>query len=101
MDRWVIIKANLQAHEPKREYNRTVHQFAPGDKVRIRSEKPHAEATRRGVPLKWVYRWHEKGTVEGPVVGHPDQYWIIKENTNNEVKRSGRTLYKVPQQNQA
>jgi hypothetical protein len=99
MDRWV--KANHQDREPKREYNKTVQHFEPGDTVRIRSEKPHAEATRRGVPLKWVYRWHDIGTIEGPVQGHPDQYYVIKHNTNKTIKRSGRTLYKVPNQTQA
>mgnify|MGYP003342052802 FL=1 len=74
MDRW--IKDNLNGTEPKREYNKALQHFAPGDRVRIRSEKPHAEATRRGVPLKWVYRWNDIGTVVGPVHGHPDQYWI-------------------------
>ena len=64
--------------------------------VRIRTEKPHAEAQKIGVPLKWVYRWHEKGTIVGPVEGHPDQYLVRKSTTGRVIKRSGRTLSKVP-----
>ena len=64
--------------------------------VRMRSEKPQAEATRRGVPLKWVFRWHDKGVIVGPVDDHPDQYYVKKTSTGRIVKRSGCTLSKVP-----
>ena len=63
-----------------------------GDMVRLRSDKPQAEATRRGVPPKWVYKWHEKGEVEGQVPGHPDQYLVRKTNSGKVVKRSIQTL---------
>ena len=40
---------------------RSEQTFAAGDFVRMRAETPIAEAKRRGVPLKWVYRWDERG----------------------------------------
>ena len=58
----------------------------------MRSETPIAEAKRRGVPLKWVYRWDERGTVTGSIEGHPNQYLVRKASTGQEIKRSGATL---------
>ena len=66
MDKW--LKEN-SADRPKRPYHKEPQTFEEGDMVRMRSEKPQAEATRRGVPPKWVFRWHDKGVVVGPEIG--------------------------------
>ena len=71
-------------------------EFKEGDWVRMRSDKPQGEALKQGIPLKWVHRWKEKGTVVERVPGHPDQYLVRKANSGRIVKRSGRTLSKIP-----
>ena len=73
-----------------------IQQFQPGDWVRIKSDKPHGEALQRGVPVKWVFRWNDKGTIIGPVENHPDQYYVRKAKTGRTIKRSGKSLSKIP-----
>jgi hypothetical protein len=73
--------------------------FEAGDWARMRAETPVAEAKRRGVPLKWVYRWDDRGTVVGPVEGHPNQFMVRKASSGQEVKRSAATLcHSVPEE---
>ena len=81
---------------PKRPYQMKIQQCQPGDWVRIKSDKPHGEALQRGVPVKWVFRWNDKGTIIGPVENHPDQYYVRKAKTGRTIKRSGKSLSKIP-----
>ena len=90
----------IHKDEPKRQYNIKPKTFEAGDWVRMRSEYPHGQAQQRGVPVKWIFRWDEKGTIVGPIPGHPDQYLVRKDSTGRTVKRSGKTLSKIPIPNQ-
>jgi hypothetical protein len=90
VDRKMHRERRLEAGAPPSRQKPVV--FQAGDWVRLRSETPVAEAKRRGVPLKWVYRWDERGTVVGPVEGHPNQFIIRKASSGQEVQRSGATL---------
>ena len=51
---------------------------------------------QRGVPIKWISKWDEKGIVVRPLPGHPDQYEVRKDKTGKIVKRSGKSLSKIP-----
>ena len=97
MDHW--LREN-KTDQPKRPYTKQPQEFKAGDIVRIRSE-PQVEASKKGIPRKWVFKWHEKGIIQGPVEGHPDQYYVKKTNTGRIIKRSGCTLSKVPRPDEA
>ena len=85
-----------QKHEPKRRYSIQPKVFHAGDWVRLRSEKQTGQALQRGVPIKWISKWDEKGVVLGPIPGHPDQYNVRKDKTGITVKWSGKSLSKIP-----
>ena len=80
----------IHKDEPKRQYNIKPKTFEAGDWVRIRSEYPHGQAQQRGVPVKWIFRWDEKGTIVGPIPGHPDQYLVRKDKTGRTSKGPGK-----------
>ena len=73
---------------------RKVETFQQGDKVYIHTHRPQQESGRLGVPVKWIYKWDQQGTVLGPVEGHPFQYLVRKDRTGNVVKRSAADLKK-------
>ena len=81
---------------PKRQYKREAQYFEPGDWVRIKAEKPSNESLKRGIPLKWIFKWEEKGRIVERVPNHPDQYLVRKNKTGRIVKRSGSTLVRIP-----
>jgi hypothetical protein len=76
---------------PLRPYVRAVQTFAPGDFVRMKVEN-NAATPLLGRPRKWAQRWAEKGTVIGPVEGHPDQFLVRRSSTGRTVRRSASTL---------
>ena len=73
---------------------RKVETFQQGDKVYIHTHRPQQQAGNLGVPVKWIYKWDQQGTVLGPVEGHPFQYLVRKDRTGNVVKRSAADLKK-------
>jgi ribosomal protein L21E len=78
---------------PLRAYVRNTQVFKEGDFVRMRVESSVPQ-NLLGRPRKWTQRWAEKGTVVGPVEGHPDQFWVRRSTTGRVVRRSASTLYK-------
>ena len=73
---------------------RRVETFKQGDRVNIYTQRPQQQAGSLGVPVKWIYKWDQQGTVLGPVEGHPFQYLVRKDRTGNVVKRSAADLKK-------
>ena len=90
-----MIKREQETSEvPLRSYVRNVQVFQPGDFVRMKIEGSQAPALL-GRPRKWTQRWAEKGTVLGPVGGHPDQYLVRRTTTGRVVRRSASTLIRA------
>jgi hypothetical protein len=84
-------REQMESKEPVRKYQRTVQTFNEGDFVRMKVEGS-AITPLLGRPRKWTQRWAEKGTVIGPVEGHPDQFWVRRSTTGRVVKRSAASL---------
>jgi hypothetical protein len=94
-----MIKRDQERNEtPLRPYVRAVQTFAPGDFVRMKVEN-NAATPLLGRPRKWAQRWAEKGTVIGPVKGHPDQYLVRRSSTGRVVRRSASTLIRSGSEN--
>ena len=73
---------------------RAVQQLHPGDRVQIYTSRPHYQAHQLGIPVKWVYKWDQTGTIVEQIKGHPHQYLVKKDGTGNIIKRSLANLRK-------
>jgi len=48
-----------------------------------------------GRPKKWVKQWARKGTILGPVEGHPNQFLVQNTATGRIVRPSAATFVKA------
>jgi hypothetical protein len=77
---------------PPRAYVRNVQSFSEGEFVRMKVDSSVPQ-NLLGRPRKWTQRWAEKGTIVGPVEGHPDRFWVRRSTTGRIVQRTASTLY--------
>ena len=89
--RAMMKREQMESDGPVRKYERVVQTFNEGDFVRMKVEGS-AVTPLLGRPKKWTQRWVEKGTVIGPVEGHPVQFWVRRSTTGRVVNGSATSL---------